>query len=62
MQVTGEFDKYQMTKKLKKIYEYVDIIALEQDGESKEKPIPVKKPEPIVKKTSSFRRWKIGFF
>lgn len=62
LKVTGEFDKYQMTKKLKKIYEYVDIIALEQDGELTQNLNPVKKPEPIVKKNSSFRRWKIGFF
>ncbi|CAF1699293.1 unnamed protein product [Brassica oleracea var. botrytis] len=51
-----------MTKKLKKIYKYVDIIALEHDGEPKKNPDPAKKPEPIVKKAPSFRRWKIGFF
>ncbi|KAJ0261734.1 Heavy metal-associated isoprenylated plant protein 10 [Hirschfeldia incana] len=45
LKVTGEFDKFQMTKKLKKIYEYVDIIALERDGEPKQKADPVKKPE-----------------
>ncbi|CAN7006368.1 heavy metal-associated isoprenylated plant protein 10 [Brassica rapa] len=62
LKVSGEFDKFQMTKKLKKIYKYVDIIALEHDGEPKKNPDPVKKPEPIVKKAPSFRRWKIGFF
>ncbi|KAL0843923.1 hypothetical protein Bca101_017169 [Brassica carinata] len=62
LKVSGEFDKFQMTKKLKKIYEHVDIIALEHDGEPKQKADPVKKPEPVVKKAPSFRRWKIGFF
>ncbi|KAG2296993.1 hypothetical protein Bca52824_043662 [Brassica carinata] len=51
-----------MKVKLKKIYKYVDIIALEHDGEPKKNPDPAKKPEPIVKKAPSFRRWKISFF
>ncbi|CAH8383585.1 unnamed protein product [Eruca vesicaria subsp. sativa] len=50
LKVSGEFDKFEMTKKLKKIYKYVDIIALEQIGEPKKKLDPVKKPEPLVKK------------
>ncbi|KAJ4870394.1 Copper transport protein family [Raphanus sativus] len=52
LKVSGEFDKFQMTKKLKKIYEYVDIIALERDGEPKQKSDPAKKPElnPLSKK------------
>ncbi|ESQ43246.1 hypothetical protein EUTSA_v10015896mg [Eutrema salsugineum] len=49
-------------KRLKKIYKYVDIMELGPDGEPEQNPNPVKKPEPIVKKTPSSRRWKIGFF
>ncbi|CAN7006367.1 unnamed protein product [Brassica rapa subsp. trilocularis] len=52
LKVSGEFDKFQMTKKLKKIYEYVDIIALEHDEGPKKQSVPVKKPEPIVKKAA----------
>ncbi|XP_010445163.1 PREDICTED: uncharacterized protein LOC104727786 [Camelina sativa] len=62
LKVMGEFDKFEMTKKLKKVYEFVDILAVGPDGEPAQNQNPVKKPEPKVKKAPSFRGWNLGFF
>ncbi|ESQ43241.1 hypothetical protein EUTSA_v10015970mg [Eutrema salsugineum] len=43
LKVTGEFDKYPMTKKLRKIYEHADIIAIASDegpGQNHSTPVP----------------------
>ncbi|CAH2070211.1 unnamed protein product [Thlaspi arvense] len=50
LKVTGRFDKFVMTKKLKKIYQYVDIIGVGPDGKPEQNRIPVKKPVPKVNK------------
>lgn len=62
LKVNGEFDKFEMTKKLKKVYEFVDIIAVGPDGEPAKNQKLVKKPEPKVKKAPSYRGWNLGFF
>ncbi|ESQ43245.1 hypothetical protein EUTSA_v10015036mg [Eutrema salsugineum] len=50
LKVTGAFDKFVMTKKLKKIYEYADIIGVEPDGEPVQNRNQVKVPKPKVNK------------
>lgn len=61
LKVTGEFDKFVMTKKLKKICDYVDIIAVGPDGKPEQIHNPVKKPEPkVTRLTTSYPRRKTG--
>ncbi|KAG7612767.1 hypothetical protein ISN44_As05g047520 [Arabidopsis suecica] len=48
LKVTGQFDKFIMTKKLKKICDYVDITAVGPEGQPAQNRNPVKKPEPKV--------------
>ncbi|EOA14947.1 hypothetical protein CARUB_v10028293mg [Capsella rubella] len=50
LKVTGEFDKFEMTKKLRK-----KVVK-------KPEPKVVKKPEPKLKKAPSYRGWNLGFF